>query len=155
MVDRPILLCTDGSDLAIDALRSGLDLLAEPGAVVLATVIEASDPSLVTGTGFAGGTMTPAELDALDRQRHDEAAELLAETAASLGITGDADQRVVDGAPGPELCALAQSLDARAVVVGTRGRGGFKRALLGSVSDFVVRNAPCPVVVVGGGALDD
>lgn len=34
-----------------------------------------------------------------------------------------------------------------AIVIGTRGRGGIKRALLGSVSDYVVRNAPCPVVV--------
>jgi nucleotide-binding universal stress UspA family protein len=34
-------------------------------------------------------------------------------------------------------------------VIGTRGRGDIKRALLGSVSDYLVRNAPCPVVVVG------
>jgi nucleotide-binding universal stress UspA family protein len=40
-------------------------------------------------------------------------------------------------------------LGARAVVLGTRGRGGIARALLGSVSDYVVRNAPCPVVVTG------
>jgi nucleotide-binding universal stress UspA family protein len=33
------------------------------------------------------------------------------------------------------------------VVVGSRGRGGIRRALLGSVSDYVVRNAPCSVVV--------
>jgi nucleotide-binding universal stress UspA family protein len=37
------------------------------------------------------------------------------------------------------------------MVVGTRGRGGLRRAVLGSVSDHVVRNAPCPVVVVGPG----
>jgi nucleotide-binding universal stress UspA family protein len=33
--------------------------------------------------------------------------------------------------------------------MGSRGRGGIKRALLGSVSDFVVRNASCPVVITG------
>jgi len=34
-------------------------------------------------------------------------------------------------------------------VVGSRGRGGLKRAVLGSVSDHLVRNAPCTVVVTG------
>jgi nucleotide-binding universal stress UspA family protein len=38
-------------------------------------------------------------------------------------------------------------VDAVAIVVGSRGRGGLKRAFLGSVSDYVVRNAPCSVVV--------
>ena len=45
------------------------------------------------------------------------------------------------------LCDLAAERGARAIVLGTRGRGGVKRALLGSVSDHVVRNAPCPVVI--------
>jgi nucleotide-binding universal stress UspA family protein len=45
------------------------------------------------------------------------------------------------------LCELAEEIGAGAIVIGSRGRGGFKRALLGSVSDYVVRNAPCPVVV--------
>jgi nucleotide-binding universal stress UspA family protein len=152
-VDRPILLCTDGSDLAIDALRAGLALVGHADRVVVATVIEPSDLTLVTGTGFAGGTMTVSELEELDAARHDAAATLVAETIASLGLA-DADARVIDGTPGPELCALAQSLDARAIVVGSRGRGGFKRAILGSVSDHIVRNAPCPVIVVGGDAID-
>ena len=53
---------------------------------------------------------------------------------------------IVEGAPGPALCELAESVDASAIVIGTRGRGGLRRAVLGSVSDHVVRNAPCPVV---------
>jgi nucleotide-binding universal stress UspA family protein len=45
------------------------------------------------------------------------------------------------------VCELAQEVHAEAIVVGSRGRGGIKRAFLGSVSDYVVRNAPCSVVV--------
>lgn len=122
--------------------------------VVITTVIDPSDESLVTGTGFAGGTMTPAELEEMDRARHDDARTLLEDTVVALGLQG-ADARVLDGRPGPTVCELAAAIGARAIVVGTRGRGGFKRALLGSVSDHIVRNAPCPVVVVGGGAIDD
>jgi nucleotide-binding universal stress UspA family protein len=153
-MDRPIVLCTDGSALALEALRSGLALLADPGDVVVTTVIEPSDLSLVTGTGFAGGTMSATELDDLDRTRHNEARNLLDDTIAALGLHG-AEARVIDGNPGPTVCELAAELEARAVVVGSRGRGGFKRAILGSVSDHIVRNAPCPVIVVGGTALDE
>ncbi len=55
--------------------------------------------------------------------------------------------RLLEGSPGPVLCRLAADVDADALVIGSRGRGGLKRALLGSVSDYVVRNAPCSVIV--------
>ena len=50
---------------------------------------------------------------------------------------------------------FATEVGAAAIVLGTRGRGGFKRALLGSVSDYVVRNAPCSVLVTGESVSDD
>jgi nucleotide-binding universal stress UspA family protein len=49
---------------------------------------------------------------------------------------------------GEEILALAQDERADLVVIGTRGRGGINRALLGSVADRVVRLAPCPVLTV-------
>ena len=51
------------------------------------------------------------------------------------------------GDPGPAICDVANELSADAIVMGSRGRGRLKRALLGSVSDYVVRNAPCTVIV--------
>ena len=47
----------------------------------------------------------------------------------------------------PGAGKIARDESATAIVIGSRGRGGIKKALLGSVSDYVVRNAPCPVVV--------
>jgi nucleotide-binding universal stress UspA family protein len=56
---------------------------------------------------------------------------------------------VLSGPAGQGLCELATALPASVIVMGTRGRGGIRRAMLGSVSDHVVRDAPCPVVTTG------
>ena len=47
-----------------------------------------------------------------------------------------------------EIVKLAEEIGAGLIVIGSRGRGGIKRALMGSVSDSVVRHAHCPVLVV-------
>lgn len=60
----------------------------------------------------------------------------------------DVRQRVVAGHPARALIELAGG--ARLLVVGSRGRGGFAAALLGSVAQYCVQHAPCPVVVVRG-----
>lgn len=52
------------------------------------------------------------------------------------------------GVPHRELIALAADEQVDLVIVGTRGRGGVERAVLGSVADRVVRGAPCPVLAV-------
>ena len=52
------------------------------------------------------------------------------------------------GRPDVEIVTLAEELGAGLIVVGSRGLGGIRRALMGSVSDSVVRHAHCPVLVV-------
>jgi nucleotide-binding universal stress UspA family protein len=142
----PVVLCTDGSETALHALKAGLDLLGRDRELVLVTVVEAGDPTLVTGAGFQGGTMSPDEFDSLEAARRQSASELIAETAEQLGLT-DVRHEILGGATGHAICAFAREEGAAAIVLGTRGRRGLKRALLGSVSDHVVREAPCPVVV--------
>jgi nucleotide-binding universal stress UspA family protein len=55
---------------------------------------------------------------------------------------------VVNGGPAHEICQTAESQAADLIVMGTRGRTGLKHFLLGSVTEKVVRHAPCPVLVV-------
>jgi nucleotide-binding universal stress UspA family protein len=55
---------------------------------------------------------------------------------------------VWEGDPGDSIAAAVEAEHADLVVVGTRGRSGAERMLLGSVSDHVVRHAECPVLVV-------
>jgi nucleotide-binding universal stress UspA family protein len=143
-----IVLCADGSEVSTHALVAGMEVLRPASHIVIVTVVEDADPTLVTGTGFASGTMSPEAFDAMQVEREADAVALLSDAAAALGDV-DAETKVLYGDPGEAVCAFATEVEARAIVIGTRGRGGFKRALLGSVSDFVVRNAPCPVVVTG------
>jgi nucleotide-binding universal stress UspA family protein len=143
------IVCTDGSDIAIQAASAGLAVLSPTAAVVIVTVVDGVDPSLtMDGSGHAGPSMTEKELNEARSQAFLDAEAALTTTAAALGLD-HAETRTVEGAPGPTLCTLASELPAAALVIGTRGRGGIKRAFLGSVSDYVVRNAPCPVVVIG------
>ena len=58
----------------------------------------------------------------------------------------DVETRLVEGHPGAVLVDVSR--DARLLVVGSRGRGGFKDLLMGSVSTSCVHHAQCPVVVV-------
>lgn len=146
----PILLCTDGSELAEHALGAGLALLPADRDVVVVAVVEPPDPTLVTGSGMAGGVMSVDELDTVDRAAVDTGEAAVQHAVGALGLRG-AEAKVLRGAPGPAICDYAAEIDAAAIVIGSRGRGGVKRALLGSVSDHVVRNAPCPVVVTSTG----
>jgi nucleotide-binding universal stress UspA family protein len=144
----PIVLCVDGSDDSMRAVTAGLALLPPNPSVIVATAIEASDPSLAVGGGHAGGVMSVDEVAELERQQAVDGQALVEEAAAGLAVS-NYEFVVVRGDAGRAICELAAERTARAIVMGTRGRGKIKRALLGSVSDYVIRNAPCPVIVTG------
>ena len=57
------------------------------------------------------------------------------------------EHRLVMGDPAAEIVAVAQAEQAELVVMGTHGRTGFSRLLMGSVAESVVRHAPCPVLI--------
>jgi nucleotide-binding universal stress UspA family protein len=90
--------------------------------------------------------MSPAAFEELTDAQQTEGQQVVDQTVAALGLA-PAETRVLRGSPGAVLCDLAAELDATALVLGSRGRGGLTRALLGSVSDHVVRHASCPVVI--------
>ncbi len=148
------ILCIDGSELSTQAARAGLEVLRDADTVVVATVVELADASMVTGaSGFAGGTMSPETLDQLREDQLADGNAIVAAAVEELGLSG-ATASVLSGHAGQVLCDLAVELDATSIVIGSRGRGGFKRAVLGSVSDHVVRHAPCPVLVIGPNSED-
>ena len=143
-----ILLCTDGSEVSLDALASGLDLLGLDHHYLLVTVADAPDPDVLSGTGHAGAEMSAEEFDLAVGSAHESARLVLSGAEERLALS-EIEVRVLGGEPAAAICELAVEMAARAIVLGTRGRGGITRALLGSVSDYVVRSAPCTVVVTG------
>jgi nucleotide-binding universal stress UspA family protein len=59
-----------------------------------------------------------------------------------------AEAHLVRGRPDRELIHLSEEVGAGLIILGSRGLGGVRRALMGSVSDSVVRHAHCPVLIV-------
>jgi len=148
-MERITLLCTDGSDVAIEALRASLPLLAPADRTIVVTVESSVAADTTTGSGFHVTSRT--ELDAEVETSGDSLASgHLVATVDSLGLD-DVELMAVVGQPGPAICDLAEQLPASVVVIGTSGHGGLRRAVMGSTSDHVVRNAPCPVLVQGVG----
>jgi nucleotide-binding universal stress UspA family protein len=93
-----------------------------------------------------------AELDADPAQ--EAAASRMAEQAADAYVMDPSEAVVERGDPVERLVATVIDEDAELLVVGSRGHGRLKTALLGSVSLGVVASAPCPVVVVSRAAAD-
>jgi nucleotide-binding universal stress UspA family protein len=145
-----VLLCTDGSDVSIDALRAALPLLAPADRTVLVTVESSVSADTTTGTGFTSAASAPDLSDQIETSGDRVAKRILDATVEALGLD-DVELRAIVGRPGFAICELAAALPASVVVIGTSGRSGLRRAVMGSTSDHVIRHAPCPVLVQGVG----
>jgi nucleotide-binding universal stress UspA family protein len=147
-----IIIATDGSDTAKEAASRGLALLRPVERVLVVSVADLADPDLADdATGHAAATMTPDEIEAENEKVVARGQSTIDATVEALrahpGLPPGLETRILGGQAGPALCHLASETEAIAVVMGSSGRGGLRRAVLGSVSDHVVRHAPCPVVV--------
>jgi nucleotide-binding universal stress UspA family protein len=154
---RAIVCGVDGSADSQAALGVAARLAEQLQArLVLAHVAEIAlvPYSAVGGMGAGGGGIAPQPMTLATRHDQEEAgARLLEQIAAEHGLL-DADRRVVVGFPAERLADLADDEDAELIVVGSRGRGRFKAAFLGSVSNSLVGVARCPVLIVPPGAAE-
>jgi nucleotide-binding universal stress UspA family protein len=104
--------------------------------------------ALGTGAGHLSGAGTP-EADAADAELALGARDLARSCVTRAGAESSAVRVrtwAMSGSPGPVLCDLAGPVDL--LVVGPSGHGALVGAVLGSVAAYLVRHAPCPVVVV-------
>jgi nucleotide-binding universal stress UspA family protein len=146
-----ILLATDGSKEAELASRTAAELAQSTGSELhVLYVWEAANP-YVEAVGLAGDEPVTPRLDAeLKRQFDRQARTMLDAQAEKVRAVGGtvAQAHLRMGKADHEIVTLAEEIGAGLIVMGGRGRGGIRRALMGSVSDSVVRHAHCPVLVV-------
>ena len=136
----------DGSDEAAAALRWAVEEATLRGARVEAVhawtfvpMTTPADSGLVPMAWTEGAEMLDATREAAERIASQQVREVLGaehEVTVSL-VQADTAEALVEAAAGAEL-----------LVVGNRGHGSFKEALLGSTSGRVADHAPCPVVIV-------
>jgi universal stress protein A len=139
------LLATDGSDQSVRAARRAAELLRSADHLTLLTVVT-EIPGDDAG-GFEGSVYTPEEMERVWDAELAEAREELERTAAAL-TTARVEKRIEVGDVARTICRIAEELGVDVIVVGSHGRTGLQRLFLGSVSEHVVRHAPCPVLVI-------
>ena len=137
-----IVVATDGSDSVRRAVALAVDIAARFEADVHAVYV----------LGAREAESTPSEVredlqGALD-DRGREALDRVADAARTRDADLDVTLGVREGRPAEEIDAYAREVDADLVAMGTRGRHGEDRFLIGSVAEGVVRTCPVPVVTV-------
>lgn len=143
-----VVAALDGSETAELALREALDSgVADDGSLVLAHVLQ---PPVAASSPYLPHTIQLAHEEIHIREARMR--EYLERVAAQDWLAGRAvEVRVVaDYKPAPAILDVATELDADLIVLGTHGRGGFRRLILGSVADKVIRGTRRAVFVHRG-----
>jgi nucleotide-binding universal stress UspA family protein len=138
---KNILIPTDGSDCSLRAAELGISLAKILGAKIF--VIYAIDPVILEQlTRDVGKKGVEKELKEKGQRYLNHAAKL----AEKEGLKAEAI--LAKGEPHDQIVHFAKSKGVNMIVMGTYGRRGMKRILIGSVTERVIEYAPCPVLVV-------
>jgi nucleotide-binding universal stress UspA family protein len=144
----PVLFCFDGSDGSRGAMRVAANLIATPVDAVVITVWETVATRLTLSGAFAAGFTTGgADLDAEEESFAKSVAEDGARRAAEHGYNATPMAKESFDGIAKTILEVADTLSARLIVCGQRGRGAIRTALLGSVSHQLASHASHPVLI--------
>ena len=140
-----IVVGTDGSDTAKEAVRQAIELAKSLGAELL--LVSAYQPVARINTN-PEAARAPEDVQWMVSAREDVATLLseAARAAEEAGIPAQTFQR--QGDPADAILDIAEERDADLIVVGNKGMTGAKRFLLGSVPNRVSHHAPCSVLII-------
>lgn len=136
---QTILVPVDFSDPADQALEIARSLARDHQAKLVLMTSPPPQPQPPLSEGFAPELGDPRLVE--------ESRRLLTQAANSITDLS-VETRLIVGAPGPSIVAAAKDCSADLIVMGTHGRTGMLRVLMGSVAEHVLRHAPCPVLSV-------
>ena len=147
MYDR-ILIPTDGSECADSAVEHALDIAAQYDAELhVLSVVDSRDVS------HSAPAISPEQVQQTLRDRAESVVESVAERAEAAGVT--VVTAVEPGIPDDVVVEYAAAEDCDLIVMGTHGRTGLERYLLGSVTERTVRRSSVPVLTVRGSEESD
>ena len=139
-----ILVATDGSKEAQLAARTAADLAQRTDSELHVVTVGAGVP--------ISATTSPTHFEDVLRENRRQAQEVLDQQVKSieeLGVSAK-ETHLREGRAEEEIVELAEEIGAGLIVMGSKGHSRLRRALMGSVSDAVVRHAHCPVAIVRG-----
>jgi nucleotide-binding universal stress UspA family protein len=140
-----IVVGTDGSETAAEALRQAVDLAKLAGATL--SIVSAFEP--VPSRRVAGEQQgAPSDVQYEIGPREDVNLLLDAAAAAAKQEGIEVQTHPVEGNPADAILAVADETSADLIVVGNKGMTGARRFLLGSVPNNVSHHAPCSVIIV-------
>lgn len=134
-----IVIPTDGSEQAKEAVKHGLAIAKSLGVKVLAVYVLDTSAFAV----LPRDSLTTDIYSILNREAA-EAVNYVVREGKKLGVF--VESKISEGAPSEEIIKISSVKDL--IVMGTKGRTGLARMLLGSVAENVVHHAHCPVLVV-------
>jgi len=140
-VYKKIVVPTDGSDVSIEAAKHAVNIAKEFDAEIYAIYV--IDVSPFVGLPAEGSWEMISEL--LKEEGHD-ALKKIKKLAEEWGV--EIHTEMLEGVPANEIVEFAEKKKADLIVMGTTGKTGLERILLGSVAERVIKNAHCPVLVV-------
>jgi len=140
---KKILIATDGSEYTKNSIDYGIDLAKNTQAKLHVLYV-------IDTAAFASIPMDAAweSMYELLKQEGDEATRYAAERAEAEGLT--VERLTIEGHPAEEIIKYAEKNSINVIVMGTLGKSGLDRFLLGSVAEKVVRASKIPVLVVRG-----
>jgi nucleotide-binding universal stress UspA family protein len=142
----PVIACVDDSDVTASVIGVARKLADALGLELVLLHVAAR-------TDAPGVSAAPGGQRRLHEEELKDGGELLEKVAREAGLEG-VRRRLASGPAADLIVAACADERAELVVLGSHGRGGLKRALLGSVSTNVAARASCPCVVVSPAAVE-
>ena len=142
---KPIMLATDGSPASTEATREAIELARSLGAPLLAVCVE---HVTVPSYGYYGYADVYNELRKSEQEHVEQVLEEVVAKAAAEDV--ECETLGLEGPVVEEICRVASSRRVSIIVMGAHGWGTLRRFVFGSVSQGVLHDAPCPVLIARG-----
>jgi nucleotide-binding universal stress UspA family protein len=148
---KKILAPTDLSELSRVAVRYALKEARDNGAEVTIYHVVTGDEMLKLGDRLKHGFSASGSFNILKNYLHNyevSLAQFVGQNFADLLPFVRVNEKVELGGPEKSIVELAKKEEVDLIIMATQGRGGLSRMILGSVTEQVIRNAPCPVLAI-------